>query len=101
MSESDNRRQSAEGLSDELDKFCRSESLSESGLREIIERHELTSNNEDTDGQYKTMFFHYACCNERVNEGIIRCLLEYFPAAAKATNQKGARLSILHAKTQM
>eukprot|EP00574_Skeletonema_japonicum_P002718 CAMPEP_0201729230 /NCGR_PEP_ID=MMETSP0593-20130828/18406_1 /ASSEMBLY_ACC=CAM_ASM_000672 /TAXON_ID=267983 /ORGANISM="Skeletonema japonicum, Strain CCMP2506" /LENGTH=89 /DNA_ID=CAMNT_0048221541 /DNA_START=42 /DNA_END=308 /DNA_ORIENTATION=+ len=89
MSESDNRRQSAEALTNELALLCHSESHSESGLSEIIERHELTSNNDDTDGQYKQIFFHYACCNERVNEGIIRLLLEYFPDAAKATNQNG------------
>ena len=34
-------------------------------------------------------FFLKACYNNRVNEGIIQCLLEYFPAAASATIENG------------
>ena len=70
--------------------FCRSESLSEDGVRAIIERHGLTPNNhvENYD------FFREACFNERVTEGIIRCLLEYFPDAASSTNHIG--VSPLH-----
>ena len=34
-------------------------------------------------------FFLRACRNEKANEGIIRCLLEYFPAATGATNNGG------------
>eukprot|EP00984_Skeletonema_dohrnii_P008978 scaffold3366_cov129-Skeletonema_dohrnii-CCMP3373.AAC.7 len=63
----------------ELTDFCRFDSLSEKGLRDIIERHELTPNN--VSNYY---FFGIACGNKRVNKGIIRCLLEYFPAAATA-----------------
>ena len=85
MSESDNRRQSTEGLTDELIKFYCSESLSESGLREIIERHELTSNNNPDVDDYD--FFHYACSIERISEAIIRLLLEYFPDAANDTSE--------------
>ena len=35
-------------------------------------------------------FFREACDNERVTEGIIRYLLEYFPNAARATAARGA-----------
>ena len=62
-------------LRSELHEFCKSDSLSEEGLRQIIERHEC-----DDVGNYK--FFLEAICNERVTDGIIRCLLEYFPDAA-------------------
>ena len=80
--------QSAKSLSVELYDFCESELLSEEGLREIIERHGLTADNHailapthDSD-----FSFYFACRNERVTEGIIRCLLEYFPDAANFTN---------------
>ena len=79
----------------ELDECCQSESLSEEGLREIIERHGLTPNHYDSDvGDNK--FFYEACRNERVNEGIIRYLLEYFPDAASVTVDGDGWLS-LHA----
>eukprot|EP00985_Skeletonema_marinoi_P018097 scaffold10048_cov66-Skeletonema_marinoi.AAC.5 len=82
MSESgSNSQQSAESLSEELYFYCASESLSEDGLREIIERHNPHVNNHD--------FFLEACSNERVTEGIIQCLLEYFPAAASTINVNG------------
>jgi ankyrin repeat protein len=63
-------------LISELDAYCNSDSLSEGGLSERIER--LTPIG------YK--FFLAACRNEKVTEGIIRCLLEYFPDAASATD---------------
>ena len=70
-------------LKRELFSFCsRSESLSEDGLRDIIERFGLSPNNHHHVGNYE--FFGRACLNERVTEGIIQCLLEYFPAAASA-----------------
>jgi ankyrin repeat protein len=89
MSESgDNRRQTTALLSNELLAHCGSDSLSEDGLREIIiERHECASPNRNPNIDYK--FFHAACHNERVNEGIIQCLLEYFPDAASATDNDG------------
>eukprot|EP00986_Skeletonema_menzelii_P010992 scaffold5514_cov139-Skeletonema_menzelii.AAC.1 len=79
-------------LASELFDFCKSESLSEGGLREIIKRHGLTPNNNHV-SDYK--FFLSACINERVNEEIIRCLLEYFPDAVGFTNKSGC--SPLHA----
>jgi len=85
MSESgDNRRQA---LWRELSEFCMSDSLSEDGLRESIERHRLEPKNNLSISNYD--FFLMACRNERVNEGIIRCLLEYFPAAISATDNEG------------
>jgi ankyrin repeat protein len=83
MSDSNNSGHSAESLTEELMKFCRCESLSDGGLREIIERHGCEPNN-NPNIDYK--FFRAACHNERVNEGIIRCLLEYFPDSAGAIN---------------
>jgi len=64
---------------------CESDSLSEKGLREIIERrgYGLIPNNPNIN-DYE--FFFEACRNERVTEGIIRYLLKYFPAAANATD---------------
>eukprot|EP00985_Skeletonema_marinoi_P001589 scaffold637_cov173-Skeletonema_marinoi.AAC.8 len=86
MSESgNNRRQSAE---DELYSHCQSESLSEDGLREIIEQFGLSSNNNYV-GDTDYAFFFWACANNRFNEGIIQCLLEYFPAAASDTDENG------------
>jgi ankyrin repeat protein len=70
----------------ELDAHCKCDSLSEDGLREIIERHGLVPNNYLV-SDYR--FFFAACNNERVTEGIIQCLLEYFPDAASASNTYG------------
>ena len=86
MSESNN---TATSLSDELYDFCDSDSLTEEGIREIIERHGVNRFHAVNYG-----FFVAACRNERVTVEIIQCLLEYFPAAATATNREG--LSPLH-----
>ncbi len=75
-------------LLEELTEFCRSESLSEDGLREIIERHGVAPNNNNNDIN-KYDFFHKACRNERITEGFIRCLLEYFPSAARHASERG------------
>jgi ankyrin repeat protein len=73
-------------LLEELSEFCRSDSLSEDGLRGIIERHGIIAlNNNITD--YK--FFHDACRNERLTDGILRYLLQYFPNAARAVGEEG------------
>ncbi len=79
----------AKTLMNELFEFCRSDLLSEEGLREIFERHEfeLIPNNNDYAGDIE--FFLEACCNERINEGTLRCFLEYFPAIARAANEDG------------
>ena len=81
-----NKGQSMRDLLAELSAHCGSDSLSEDGLREIIERHKCAPNNKDIQSYD---FFHKACDNERVTDGIIRCLLEYFPDAASATDEDG------------
>jgi hypothetical protein len=54
------------------------------GLREIIERHGAAPKNNDPDpGDIDYEFFHEACRNERVIEGILRYLIEYFPNAVR------------------
>ena len=68
----------------ELVDLCFSKSLSTEGIREIIDRHRLT---DFYVGNYE--FLRAACRNKVVTEEIIRCLLEYFPAAASATDNKG------------
>ncbi len=78
--------QSTDALVEELVAFCRSESLSEDGLREIFERQGCAPNNNNHVYDYD--FFLWACRNERVTEGILRCLLEYFPDAVNATTSR-------------
>ena len=89
MSEGGNNgRQSAAPLLErELFNHCKSESLSVEGLREIIERHGLTLNDNHVSNNY--VFFYSACRNERVTEEIIRCLVEYFPNAASTADERG------------
>ena len=67
--------------------YCKSESLSVEGLHEIIDRYGWTPNNTHHINDYG--FFLAACENERVTEGIIKCLLEYFPHATGATDDVG------------
>ncbi len=90
MSESGNNgRDSAEALSHELLFYCSSRSLSEEGLREIIERRRLTPNNDLALTSNNYRLFRAACRNERVTEGVIRCLIEYFPTATSHTSENG------------
>ena len=82
MSESDNGRQSAPLSKETLD-FCLSESLTASGLREIIERRDLASNDDDDLADYAFLYACAVCRNPKVNEDIIRLLLEYFPVTVR------------------
>ena len=68
-------------LEDELTAFCRSHALSKDGLRAIFEGHGVAPNDNDSNMSYD--FFHEACCNEKVTDGILRNLLEYFPNAVR------------------
>ena len=77
--------QSNDALRKELVDFFGSEFLSEDGLREIFERHGCAPNNNNHVANYN--FFLWACQNERVTEGIIRCFLEYFLDAAGAIDR--------------
>ncbi len=79
--------QSNDALLKDLSEFCRSESLSEDGLREIIGRHNCANNNDQNIDYYQ--FFRRACRNERVTEEILRYFLEYFPNAARHANKTG------------
>ena len=78
--------QTAESLSKELFGLCNSNSLSEEGVREIIDRRGLVSTDCNV-SDYR--FFHEACKNENVTEEIIRCLLECFPEAASDATASG------------
>jgi ankyrin repeat protein len=82
-----NSNQSLDALLKELTEFCRSDSLSEDGLREIIERHGCVLKNNDPINNYD--LFHSACCNERLTEGILRYLLEYFPNTVSHAGTRG------------
>ena len=89
MSESDdNSCQLAELLADELFEYCISDDISEEGIHQIIERHkESTPDNSHEVSDYQ--FFRAACSDEKVTEGIIQCLLKYFPAAANYPDHDG------------
>ncbi len=78
----------SDGLSNELRLYCGSDLLSEEGLGRILEQHGLTPPNSNV-GDTDYYFFLEACANENVTEGMIQCLLEYFPAAAYATDGHG------------
>jgi len=74
----------------QLNKICKCKTfnlLSEEVLRELITRHGLKPNNNLNIRDYE--FFLWVCANERVTEGIIRCLLEYFPDAGSFTSTDG------------
>jgi ankyrin repeat protein len=86
MSERDSSPSTTNALWAELSAYCESDSLCEDGLREIIDRHGFAPNQPDIQSYD---FFWEACCNERVTDGIIRCLLEYFPGTASATDHDG------------
>ena len=70
-------------MGEELLLYCKSDSLSVTGLHEIFERNGWTPNNTHHISNNFGIFLP-ACRNERVNEGIIQCLLKYFPGAASA-----------------
>ena len=87
-------KSAAESLEDELFDLCKSELLSEEGLRAIIDtpnhhHYNLRRRNRHVDDVDDYSFFIEACDNEKVTEGIIQCLLEYFPDAADLTIESG------------
>ena len=98
MSESDDNdgcSSTDEWLADKLFEYCQSNEITEEGIHEIIQSHKESSsdnNHEVSDHQ----FFRVACSNERVNEGIIRCLLEYYPDAALIVDVADDRRLPLH-----
>jgi ankyrin repeat protein len=78
--------QSIDGLCKELFAFCRSESLSKEGLREIIERYGAQNVTNYYHTNYE--FFDEACQNNLVTEGIIRLLLECLPDAIRYIDEE-------------
>ena len=85
----------AAALLKELSKFCRSDSLSEVGLRGIFERHGIAPNNNDPNIINNNFaFFHGACRNKKVTKGIIQYLIEYFPNAARYADEEEGRLPL-------
>ena len=97
MSEIDNNSSgqldAASLFTSELRQWSESDDISEEGFHQIIRRHRFTQSNILlTDYQ----FFIAACRNDEVTVGIIRCLLEYFPAAVNEADDDG-RLPILYA----
>ena len=87
MSESDNSSQSDSVLfTAELCLWLSYDDISEEGLRQIIRRHKSATNNLHV-SDYE--LFHAACRKETVTAGIIRCLLEYFPAAVNVADEYG------------
>ncbi len=85
--------QSIDALEEELYEFCRSDSLSEDGLREIIiERYGAPKIQNISDYG----FFHRACLNDRVTEGILRLLLDHFPDAVRDNRPFGNGNTPLH-----
>ncbi len=81
--------QSTDALVEELLDFCRSESLSEDGLREILQRFGCAPNNNLHVSPTLFGFLFCACQNELVTEGILRYLLEHFPSVTIATDIVG------------
>ncbi len=86
--------QSNDALLQELNRLCckewptpNSPCLSELSLRAIIERYGVTPDSNDITNY---TFFHEACRNERVTEGILhQYLLEYFPNAIRYVDEDG------------
>ena len=74
----------------ELFNYCKCGFLDEEHLRRIIDRHEMKLAPDETLRVEHYTFFLEACRNERVTESIIRCLLEYFPEAARASYDIGS-----------
>lgn len=70
---------STEPLVADLTAFCQSESLSESGLQEIVDNHDWDWQTGVDDPTVTYDFFLMACRNEKVTEGILRYLLLTFP----------------------
>jgi ankyrin repeat protein len=84
-------KERSQALSNALTALCRSDSLSEDGLSEkfanLFERHGISVPEYLNYGDY--FFFVEACHNEKVTEGIIRFILEYFSGAANWADGDG------------
>ena len=84
----------AASVTSELRQWSKSDDISEEGLHQIIRRHKSATNNLHV-SDYQ--FFHAACRNNKVTEGIIRYLLECFPAAVNEADDRDGRLPLHYA----
>ena len=90
MSQSD----AASKFRTELNRCCMSDDISEGSLHQIIRSYIFTSPNNHLRDVGDYGFFHWACSNERVTYGIIRCLLKYYPVAASDVAGDSGRLPL-------
>ena len=68
-------------------RYCESESLSEEGLRDLFERHGVAPNNSFPENYVDAKVFLILCLSGKITEGIIRCFLDYVPAASCITDE--------------
>ena len=87
MSDQNNNRQTL--LTAQLADYCRSDFLSEDGLRDKINRLRVVDLPHDSDTTDEELLLHEVCDNQRVTEGIIRCILGKITTAAMATDDVG------------
>eukprot|EP00984_Skeletonema_dohrnii_P014149 scaffold5922_cov109-Skeletonema_dohrnii-CCMP3373.AAC.2 len=87
MSDQSNNRQAL--LTEQLGDYCRSDSLSEDGLRDKINRLRVVDLDLPHDTTEEELLLHEVCDNERVTEGIIRCILGKISTAAMADDDDG------------
>ena len=86
--DNDNSSQSdaASLFTSELCQWSESDDISEERLHQIIRSHKSATNNLHV-SDYQ--FFHAACRNEQITEGIIQYLLKYFPEAVNEADDNG------------
>eukprot|EP00985_Skeletonema_marinoi_P009831 scaffold4617_cov165-Skeletonema_marinoi.AAC.1 len=87
MSDQNNNRQTL--LTAQLCDYCRSDALSEDGLRDKINRLRVVDFDLPHDTTEEELLLHEVCDNQRVTEGIIRCILGKITTAAMATDDVG------------
>ncbi|KAK1739129.1 ankyrin repeat domain-containing protein [Skeletonema marinoi] len=87
MSDQNNNRQAL--LTAQLCDYCRSDALSEDALRDKINRLRVVDFDLPHDTTEEELLLHEVCDNERVTEGIIRCILGKITTAAMADDDDG------------
>ena len=75
----------------QLAEYCRSDALSEEGLREKL-LHKLINAGLDLDAAElcEELLLHEICDNERVTKGIIRCILDCVPGTSLCADEAGS-----------
>ena len=76
-------------FSSELLCWSKSDDISEVVLRQIIRRYRNHDKNNNFHARCHYEFIQWAFCSEKITEGIVRLLLEYFPAAVDIADEKG------------